>query len=152
MFMKRRRKQPGKKIELKKMCIGYIANKKTNMAIRFGREKNSLTISPPLCYFNDLPTHRDHAEVAQLVEQRPEKPRVRSSILRLGTILNIPAPSSRSFLSNHISCSLRRRFIPSQTTPFGQFFHQETGQDILHQSMQHRSLLVPEQFFGDHQD
>ena len=27
-----------------------------------------------------------NAEVAQLVEQRPEKPRVRSSILRLGTI------------------------------------------------------------------
>jgi hypothetical protein len=28
-----------------------------------------------------------YAEVAQLAEQRPEKPRVRSSILRLGTIL-----------------------------------------------------------------
>jgi hypothetical protein len=28
------------------------------------------------------------AEVAQLVEQRPEKPRVRSSILRLGTIFH----------------------------------------------------------------
>src|SRR5512139_1102685 len=29
------------------------------------------------------------AEVAQLVEQRPEKPRVRSSILRLGTISSL---------------------------------------------------------------
>ena len=29
------------------------------------------------------------AEVAQLVEQRPEKPRVRSSILRLGTIVSL---------------------------------------------------------------
>ncbi len=91
-----------KEIELKK-CALDILQTKTNMAIRFGREKNSLTISPPLCYFNDLPTLRDHAEVAQLVEQRPEKPRVRSSILRLGTILNIPVPNSRLFLSNYIS-------------------------------------------------
>jgi hypothetical protein len=58
--------------------------------------KIRLTFNPSLCYFivllNCLSGSSD-AEVAQLVEQRPEKPRVRSSILRLGTILsNISIP------------------------------------------------------------
>jgi hypothetical protein len=48
--------------------------------------RNRLTISPSLCYFTPARYSALFAEVAQLVEQRPEKPRVRSSILRLGTI------------------------------------------------------------------
>ena len=50
----------------------------------FSVPKNPLTIILSLCYVNQ-PLNVRHAEVAQLVEQRPEKPRVRSSILRLGT-------------------------------------------------------------------
>ena len=55
------------------------------MNVRFSVQKIPLTINPSLCYGNQ-PLNVRLAEVAQLVEQRPEKPRVRSSILRLGTI------------------------------------------------------------------
>jgi hypothetical protein len=51
------------------------------------REEKNLDNQPPgLLFYRPVELTRHPAEVAQLVEQRPEKPRVRSSILRLGTI------------------------------------------------------------------
>jgi hypothetical protein len=54
-----------------------------------------------LLFYRPVDLNRKRAEVAQLVEQRPEKPRVRSSILRLGTIFyctpseEIPNPKNQ---------------------------------------------------------
>ena len=51
---------------------------------------------PTLLFYRLVKQSSKIAEVAQLVEQRPEKPRVRSSILRLGTILSKQALNSKT--------------------------------------------------------
>ena len=54
------------------------------------RREKSLDKQPPtLLFYRPVELSPPYAEVAQLVEQRPEKPRVRSSILRLGTIFSL---------------------------------------------------------------
>ena len=53
------------------------------------KRKNLDNQPPILLFYRLVKKSSKSAEVAQLVEQRPEKPRVRSSILRLGTILPI---------------------------------------------------------------
>ena len=53
-----------------------------------GKRKNLDKLPPTLLFYRLVKQLSKNAEVAQLVEQRPEKPRVRSSILRLGTILS----------------------------------------------------------------
>src|SRR5512146_3263193 len=79
--------------------------------------KNRLTHGPSLCYFSLLPNCMPVcAEVAQLVEQRPEKPRVRSSILRLGTIFPLHfIPHLGHSLSNSPNCSI---FSPGNGTGY----------------------------------
>jgi hypothetical protein len=54
-----------------------------------GKRKILDKLPPTLLFYRLVKQSSKTAEVAQLVEQRPEKPRVRSSILRLGTILPI---------------------------------------------------------------
>lgn len=81
------------------------------------RREKSLDKQPPtLLFYRPVELSPPYAEVAQLVEQRPEKPRVRSSILRLGTISSIiPNSTLVHSLSNNPNCNI---FSPGNGTGY----------------------------------
>ncbi len=65
---------------------------------------------PTLLFYRLIKQSSKTAEVAQLVEQRPEKPRVRSSILRLGTILSQQALNPKLETLNKFKIQISKSF------------------------------------------
>jgi hypothetical protein len=80
------------RVRLKNIYINGVSKNNWAMEKNFfmtGKRKILDNQPPTLLFYRLVKQSSKTAEVAQLVEQRPEKPRVRSSILRLGTILSI---------------------------------------------------------------
>jgi hypothetical protein len=84
----KKRKKPSQELLTKPPIEALITNKKSTKQVNFSK-KSSVEFPERKLYNSEC-----HAEVAQLVEQRTENPRVASSILALGTIKRAGGSSS----------------------------------------------------------